>query len=93
VVSLRIVTENGSALPQPRRHVFGGPIFSKPLVTERIRRAQCAILNPNTPSDFFLDADDGEMEEKHLSFSSNSICLEISGRDVDDLSFIDLPGR
>jgi hypothetical protein len=81
---------NGVELAPPRRVEFGDPIFDKPLVTERIRRAQCAILNPNTDPDSFLDADD--LEERHLSFSSNSVCLEISGKDVDDLSFVDLPG-
>ncbi len=85
-----VTDANGAELAQPRRVEFGDPIFDKPLVTERIRRAQCAILNPNTDPDFFLDADD--LEERHVSFSSNSVCLEISGKDVDDLSFVDLPG-
>jgi len=93
VVSLRIVTENdGSVLPQPHSLEFGDPIYSKSLVTERIRRAQCAILNPDTPSASFLDAPPDALEQKLLSFSSNSVCLEISGRDVEDLSFVDLPG-
>ncbi len=92
MVSLRIVTEGGSELPQPRRLEFGDPIYSKSLVTERIRRAQCAILNPNTPSTFFLDALPDALEQKELTFSSNSVCLEISGKDVEDLSFVDLPG-
>jgi hypothetical protein len=84
-----VTDADGAELAQPRRVDFGPPIFDKPLVTERIRRAQCAILNPNTDPDFFL-ADD--LEERHLSFSSSSVCLEISGKDVDDLSFVDLPG-
>lgn len=79
-------------LPQPRRLEFGNPIYSKSLVTERIRRAQCAILNPNTPSAFFLDSPPDTLEAKALSFSSNFVCLEISGSDVEDLSFVDLPG-
>jgi hypothetical protein len=90
VVSLRFVTDvNGTELDEPKTVGFGDTIFDKLLVTERIRRAQCAILNPNTDPDFFL-ADD--LEERHLSFSSSSVCLEISGKDVDDLSFVDLPG-
>jgi len=79
-------------LPQPRKDVFGDPIFEKSLVTERIRRAQSAILNPGTPFDQFLGASPDALEKRQLSFSSNSICLEICGRDVDDLSFVDLPG-
>ena len=94
MVSLRIVKdEDGQVLSQPRKIEFGDPIFSKPLVTERIRRAQCAILNPRTPNHDFLEAPSEALEEKQLSFSSNSVCLEISGKDVDDLSFVDLPGR
>jgi hypothetical protein len=93
VVSLRIVTEDdGSLLPQPHSLEFGDPIYSKSFVTERIRRAQCAILNPDTPSTFFLVAPADALEQKLLSFSSNSVCLEISGSDVEDLSFVDLPG-
>ncbi|KAI9465220.1 P-loop containing nucleoside triphosphate hydrolase protein [Lactarius psammicola] len=93
VISLHIATdEDGSVLPQPRRHDFGDPIFERSLVTERIRRAQCAILNPNTPFHDFLEASSDALEERQLSFSSNSVCLEIYGKDVDDLSFVDLPG-
>ncbi len=93
VVSLRMVTdENGVDLPQPYRVEFGDPIFDKPLVTERIRRAQYAILNPNTPTRRFLEASLDSLEGRELSFSSNSVCLEISGNGIDDLFFVDLPG-
>ena len=93
MISLRIVKdEDDNVLPQPRRLDFGDPIFEKSLVTERIRRAQCAILNPSTPYDHFLGASSDALEERQLPFSSNSVCLEICGQDVDDLSFIDLPG-
>ena len=94
MVSLRIVTdEDGKVLSQPRKIEFGDPIFSKPLVTERIRRAQCAILNPDISYHHFLDASPDDLEDRQSSFSSNAVCLEISGKDVDDLSFVDLPGR
>jgi hypothetical protein len=89
---LRFVTEDGSELPQPRKLEFGDPIYTKSLVTERIRRAQCAILNPDITSTNFLNAPPDALEQKSLSFSSNSVCLEISGNDVEDLSFVDLPG-
>ncbi|KAF8504672.1 P-loop containing nucleoside triphosphate hydrolase protein [Russula emetica] len=93
VISLRMVTdENGVDLDQPYRVEFGDPIFDKPLVTERIRRAQSAILNPNTPTRKFLEASLDSLEGRQLSFSSNTVCLEISGRDIDDLFFVDLPG-
>lgn len=93
VVSLRMVTDpEGKVLSQPQKFDFGGPILERSLVTERIRRAQCAILNPSTSPDRFLEASPDALEERELSFSSNTICLEIYGRDVDDLSFVDLPG-
>ena len=93
-VSIRNVKDaNGVELAQPYRVEFGDPIFEKSHVTDRIRRAQCAILNPNKDSDSFLKASSDELDERHLSFSFNSVCLEISGKDVDDLSFVDLPGE
>ena len=63
----------------------------------RIRRAQRAILNPRKPRKAFLleGEDDGEGEGKgveELSFSINCVSLQISGPDVADLSFCDLPG-
>jgi hypothetical protein len=78
---------------EPERIEFGDPIFEKSQVTDRIRRAQSAVLNPDKVSKFFLDASPDELDKRNLSFSSNSICLEISGKDVDDLSFVDLPGE
>jgi energy-coupling factor transporter ATP-binding protein EcfA2 len=93
VVSLRIITDqDGNVLSQPQKIAFGDPIFEKSFVTDRIRRAQCAILNPSTPHDRFLEASPEALEERQISFSSNTICLEICGRDIDDLSFVDLPG-
>jgi hypothetical protein len=87
-----VTDEDGVDLAQPYRVDFGDPIVDKPLVTERIRRAQSAILNPNTSARKFLDASLDSLEGRQLSFSSNSVCLEISGRDIDDLFFVDLPG-
>jgi hypothetical protein len=74
---------------------FGSPITDKADVEDRIRRAQRAILNPNIKSDNFLydsELDGRSPEEAELSFSRNSVSLEISGKDVADLSFVDLPG-
>jgi hypothetical protein len=80
---------DGSALANLQKIPFGEPITEKSQVTERIRRAQRAILNPSTPSNVFLQGDNAERE---LSFSANRIVLDISGPDVTDLNFIDLPG-
>lgn len=74
---------------------FGPPITDKADVEDRIRRAQRAILNPNIDAQKFLydsELDDQTPEQAELSFSKNSVSLEISGNDVADLSFVDLPG-
>ena len=62
----------------------------------RIRRAQRAILNPKKSRKVFLKGEDdgeGEGEGAELSFSINCVSLQISGPDVADLSFCDLPGE
>ena len=71
---------------------FGAVITDKSCVEERIRRAQRVILNPTTNSEHFLSGPDGDPDTMELSFSKNCVCLEISGPDLTDLSFCDLPG-
>jgi hypothetical protein len=85
--------KSGAALGQVRSEAFGEPITNKALVEERIRRAQRAILNPSTPPGYFLEGDEEDSARRELTFSKNCVCLEISGRDVADLSFVDLPGK
>ncbi|KAI0042655.1 hypothetical protein FA95DRAFT_1610025 [Auriscalpium vulgare] len=93
VVTLHmVVDEYGKSLGTSRTIPFGEPMFRKSEVTERIRRAQRAILNPRIDPLNFLIVNVEESEENQLSFSANSVCLQICGRDVDDLSFVDLPG-
>ncbi|KAJ3565327.1 hypothetical protein NP233_g7701 [Leucocoprinus birnbaumii] len=93
VVSLRFTTDaNGAPLGQPRNEVFGPPILNREEVEERIRRAQRAILNPSKSAKVFLEDDDDVSDEAELSFSHNCVSLQISGPDVADLSFCDLPG-
>ncbi|KAG6883980.1 hypothetical protein C0993_002309 [Termitomyces sp. T159_Od127] len=74
---------------------FGDIITHKVDVEERIRRAQWAILNPKVRSahgaQYFLTGDDHGANSE-LSFSSCFVSLQISGPDVADLSFCDLPG-
>ncbi|KAI0262190.1 P-loop containing nucleoside triphosphate hydrolase protein [Gloeopeniophorella convolvens] len=92
-VSLRFATDpDGSARADPRTVDFGPPIHDKAEVTERIRRAQRAILSPAMLAEDFLSGAEDDMGDNQISFSSNCIVLQISGRDVTDLNFIDLPG-
>ncbi|KIM86047.1 hypothetical protein PILCRDRAFT_5119 [Piloderma croceum F 1598] len=93
VISLRFITDaRGQLLGQVRNDRFGPTIYDKAEVEERIRRAQRAILNPSTEARHFLQGDDEDPEERQLTFSNNCVSLQISGRDVADLSFVDLPG-
>ncbi|KAJ8074434.1 hypothetical protein PM082_015335 [Marasmius tenuissimus] len=93
VVSLRILTDStGQVLGQARNELFGPPIYNKAEVEDRIRRAQLAILNPSIPRKEILEGDGYVDNVKSSSFSANCVSLEISGPDVADLAFCDLPG-
>lgn len=81
----------GQPLGQSKNEIFGDPIYDKKQVEDRLRRAQLAILNPGRPAKSFL-TDDEAVEGGTLTFSMNCVSLAISGPDVADLSFVDLPG-
>ena len=92
-VSLRIITDSsGQPLGQAHNEMFGDIITDRSEVEDRIRRAQRAILNPQKPAHTFLEHNDRLTTVDSLSFSHNSVVLQISGPDVADLSFCDLPG-
>ncbi len=92
-MSLRFIKDaNGQLLGTARNEQFGEVIYNKAEVEERIRRAQRAILNTNRRFTEFLEGDDEDLSENHLSFSMNCVSLQISGPGVADLSFCDLPG-
>lgn len=92
-VSLHILKDSqGRALGQSRVDRFGDVIYDKEKVEDRIRRAQHAVLNPNTDYRVFLEDDQPDLTKKEVAFSSNYISLDIRGEDVEDLSFCDLPG-
>ncbi|KAG1746767.1 P-loop containing nucleoside triphosphate hydrolase protein [Suillus paluster] len=95
IVKLHITTGPSGQPCDVTNVSFGSPITDKADVEDRIRRAQRAILSPSIDAQKFLydsDLDDRTAEEAELSFSKNSVSLEISGKDVADLSFVDLPG-
>ena len=72
---------------------FGTAITDKSEVEERIRRAQLAILNPSKRALDFLGSLGQIDEANEKSFSSDLVSVRISGKEVDDLSFVDLPGK
>lgn len=70
---------------------FGDVITDKDFLEDRISRAQLAILNPSTPASAFLEYYI-PTSSNELTFSPNIVCLEISGPDHSEISFVDLPG-
>ena len=72
--------------------MFGSVIYDQTEVEDRIRRAQRAILNPKKLPKDFLDNEDEDELDSELNFSTNCVSLQISGPEVADLSFCDLPG-
>lgn len=71
---------------------FGEDITDRSLVEERIRRAQRAVLSPDTDHNLFLNKSEEESPQTELTFTSDSVQVEISDRNVTNLSFFDLPG-
>lgn len=71
---------------------FGPRMTDRMEVQERIRRAQLAILNPTTEPSTFLDADGNKSYPSSRSFSQNCVIVALSGNELSDLNFVDLPG-
>jgi len=92
VVLRKTVDRQGLPLGVAENIPFGPVITDKQDVEERIRRAQRAILNPSVGHETFLLGPDEDSDRPELSFSKNCVCLELSGPDLTDLSFCDLPG-
>ncbi len=78
---------------------FGGLITDKSAVESLLRRAQLSVLNPGIPIEKILHAATEELtkwseqSQKMQPFSRNVVCVDLSGPDLTDLSFIDLPGE
>ncbi|GAB1526660.1 hypothetical protein RhiTH_009832 [Rhizoctonia solani] len=81
--------EGGGDLGDDQEIPFGGPLDDPDLVEERIRLAQIAVLNPKVDPDTILR---GEEPRDGLSFTKNCVLIKLSGHELADLSFVDLPG-
>jgi len=93
IVSIRrIVDSDGRPLDRQTVTPFGNPIEDRADVEMRIRQAQQALLNPDMPLEMFLTSR-GMSKPSALRFTRNSIVVEIKGQGVDDLAFVDLPGK
>jgi hypothetical protein len=92
-VFLRRVPTSGVASSSGQsKEPFGDDIVDRDLVEDRVLRAQLAILNPSLPTESFLEGDAVLRGPSELSFSQSIVCLEITGPEYTDISFIDLPG-
>ncbi len=99
-VSLRIEynDDTGKRLADVREKKFGPVVTDPSLLEDVLRRAQLAVLNPSIDHGKFVDFDLSRLgpdpplgSSRQLQFSKNIVCLDLSGPDVTDLSFIDLP--
>ncbi|KAG9082166.1 hypothetical protein FS749_007065, partial [Ceratobasidium sp. UAMH 11750] len=84
--------ENGNDISPVRNITFGGVITDKDQVEDRLRRAQLAILNPGVNATSYLGDIIPTTSSDAVAFSENFVSVEISGPDVTNLSFCDLPG-
>ena len=90
--------EDGKPLGKIDEIPFGKPITKKEDVELVLRRAQTAVLNPDSPAMYFLGLTEQGLSDiavnnsKALRFSKNVVCVDLEGPDLTDLSFIDLPG-
>ena len=87
------VDGNGKPLAKVVETQFGKTITDKGEVANTLRRAQRAILRPALNFNLFLDDSDKDVvDPPALSFSANCVCIRVSGPQVPDLFFYDLPG-
>ncbi|CAG8503421.1 7610_t:CDS:2 [Diversispora eburnea] len=88
--------ESGRRLSQPIEEKFASLIKSHKEVELMARRAQKALLNPSKNCDDYLNWNFGahydDDANNELKFTKNVVCLEIKGKNVPNLSLIDLPG-
>ncbi|RHZ78949.1 hypothetical protein Glove_153g30 [Diversispora epigaea] len=89
--------KTGNRLSQPIEAKFGNLLKSPKEVELMARRAQKALLNPSENSYGYLNWNfrthyDDDANTNELKFTKNVVCLEIKGKNVPNLSLIDLPG-
>ncbi|GAA5883270.1 hypothetical protein JCM16303_007338 [Sporobolomyces ruberrimus] len=103
-ISVRFETgEDGRPLDKISETPFGPLIRDPNGVESALRRAQLAVLNPSVDPAKWASASNPDVQaakegktvlgsKKQLSFSTNLVCIDISGPEVTDLAFLDLPG-
>ena len=96
-VSIRLEYDSrGDRLHDIKEISFGEVITEPGEVELQLRRAQCAVLSPAADSMIFLTKSAEElraMSNFFAKFSNNVVCVEISGPELTNLDFVDLPGE
>ncbi|KAL4244709.1 hypothetical protein ABKN59_010897 [Abortiporus biennis] len=84
----------GHPRDQVQERRFGHRINDKKYVELMIQRAQASVLNPFLSRDTVAAMSLKELQQirNTLQFSQNIVCVDISGPELPDLAFIDLPG-
>ena len=84
---------NEYPLPAPEVIPFGDMMYGPEQVEDRLRRAQEAILRWYTAEiDPATLLTDDHVVTEMVGFSRNVVRLDVSGPDLVDVTFIDLPG-
>ncbi|KAI0791138.1 P-loop containing nucleoside triphosphate hydrolase protein [Abortiporus biennis] len=87
---------DGNPKDEVREELFGPTLTNKSDVELALRRAQAAILNPNVAGSKFVNFTAEELksvaQKNSLLFSRNAVCVDLSGPELTDLAFVDLPG-
>ncbi|OCH96157.1 hypothetical protein OBBRIDRAFT_719052 [Obba rivulosa] len=83
--------------PEGLREIpFGDAITNKKDIELVLRRAQAAVLNPHQGRAHYVNMSfeqlQNERPDRSATFSRDVICLDLSGPDLSDLTFVDLPG-
>ncbi|KAG6843814.1 hypothetical protein H0H87_012992 [Tephrocybe sp. NHM501043] len=90
--------ESGNVLDKVSETPFGDVITDKKDVELALRRAQVAVLNPHVPPSEILRASAKDLTGPHFAssrshkFSRDTVCIDLEGPELTDLSFVDLPG-
>ncbi|KAG6862119.1 hypothetical protein C0995_005931 [Termitomyces sp. Mi166 len=88
----------GNVLDKVSEIPFGPVITNKEDVEPTLRRAQVAVLNPHLNPLTVLktavidSAGPTFVSKQSLPFSRDTICIDLEGPELTDLSFVDLPG-
>ena len=95
-VSIRWEFDNSGERKKKVQEVkFGEVIHNKADVELALRRAQAAVLNPNKHQTDYLRMTVAQLKDlrSELKFSRNTVCVQLSGPELTDLAFVDLPGN